>query len=571
MKKILPFLKPYGKQLIVGPFFKLTEAILELLIPTFMGLLIDNGVKRGDFDYTVKTGLFMLALAAAGVFSAYICQYSASVASQGFGTDMRKAVFRHIGTFSRSQTDLFGTSSLINRMTSDINQLQSAVAMLIRLVIRAPFLCIGGLVMAMLIDIKLSIVFMMVIPLFIFVLTAVMKKTVPLYSLVQGKLDRLSLLLRENFSGIRVIRAFSAGEREKERFNAANREYASTAVYVGKIAAATNPVTTLIMNFAVAAVILAGGIRVNSGSMTQGRIIAFINYLTLILNAMIVVADLVVLYTKAYASSKRVEEILNTEPDMKYGDRTEGADGETIVEFKNVSLKYPNAAMLSLEGISFKVRRGETIGIIGATGSGKSSLVNMIPRFYDAEDGEVMLFGRNIKEYTREFVENAVSPVMQKAVLFGGTVAENLRMGNKNASDGELEDALRAAQAYDFIDKLDDKLNSRVERGGMNFSGGQRQRLTIARALVKKSDILILDDSASALDSLTESNLRKALANYDKTMFVVSQRVISVMSADKIIVLDDGKIAGIGTHERLFEDCEIYKEICISQEAGGAA
>lgn len=567
MKKILPFLKPYALQLTVGPFFKLTEAVLELLIPTFMGLLIDNGVKKGDLDYTIKMGLFMLAAAIFGVISAYICQYSASVASQGFGTDMRSALFKHISGFSYSHMDIFGTSSLINRITGDVNQLQQAVAMLIRLVIRAPFLCVGGLVMAMLIDLKLSVIFMIVIPLFIGVLAFVMKKIVPLYSLVQKKLDRLALLLRENFSGIRVIRAFSRNKHERERFSAANAEYSKTAVYVGKIAAATNPVTTLIMNFATAAVILIGGARVNSASMTQGQIIAFINYLTLILNAMIVVADLVVLYTKAYASSKRVSEVLNTGADMLYGNETEPAKSEYILEFKNVSMKYPRAAMLSVENVSFKVKAGETIGIIGATGSGKSSLINLIPRFYDVCGGEILLCGRNIKEYTKDFIENMTSVVMQKAVLFSGTVGENMRIGNKNASDGEVIAALKTAQAFDFVNKLEGGLNAAVSRGGMNFSGGQRQRLTIARALVKKSEILILDDSASALDYLTEANLRKAVSEYKKTVFIVSQRVASVMNADRIIVLDDGKTAGIGAHKELMENCELYKEICISQEA----
>lgn len=566
MKKILPFLKPYTVQLMVGPFFKLTEAVLELLIPTFMGLLIDNGIKAGDPRYTVRMGIFMLAAAVCGVVCAYICQYSASVASQGFGTDMRTALFKHISGFSYSQMDIFGTSSLINRITGDINQLQTAVAMLIRLVIRAPFLCVGGLVMAMLIDLKLSVIFMIVIPLFIAALAFVMKKIVPLYSLVQKKLDRLALLLRENFSGIRVIRAFSRNEREKQRFSDANAEYSKTAVYVGKIAAATNPATTLIMNFAVAAVILAGGSRVYSGDMTQGQITAFIQYLTLILNAMIVVADLVVLYTKAYASAKRVSEILKTQPDMIYGDKNKAEKCGNILEFKNVSMKYPGSAALCVEGVSFKVREGETIGIIGATGSGKSSLVNLIPRFYDTCGGEVLLYGRNIKEYTKEFLEDAVSAVMQKAVLFSGTVGSNMRIGNKNADDEEIISALRAAQAFEFVDKLEGGLNARVERGGMNFSGGQRQRLTIARALVKKSEILILDDSASALDYLTESNLRKAVAEYKKTVFIVSQRVVSVMNADRIIVLDDGKAAGIGTHAELLEKCELYKEICVSQE-----
>jgi len=571
LKKILTFLKPYKLQLIIGPIFKLSEAVLEILVPTFMAMLIDNGINKNDYDYTLKMGLFMFITAICGVLFAYVCQYSASVASQGFGTDMRNAIFKHISTFSYSQMDKFGTSSLINRITNDVNQLQSAVAMLIRLVIRAPFLCVGGVIMAISIDLKLSVIFMIVIPLFILVLSIVMKRIVPLYSLVQAKLDKLSLLLRENFSGIRVIRAFSRTQREKERFNRANSEYTDTAVFVGKIASATNPITTLIMNFAVVAVIVIGGIRVDSGNMTQGQIIAFINYITQILIAMTVVADLVVLYTKAYASSKRVSEILSTEPDMKYGslDRNE-TDSDIIVEFKDVSMKYPKAGLLSLEDISFSVKKGETVGIIGATGSGKSTLINMIPRFYDAQSGEVRIYGRNIKEYTKEYLQNLTGVVMQKSVLFSGTLAENMRIGNKNASDDDIIKALTAAQAYDFVKELNGGLDARVERGGLNFSGGQRQRLTIARALVKNPEILILDDSSSALDYLTEFNLRNAIKEYDKTVFIVSQRVASVMEADKIIVLDDGKIAGIGTHNGLMESCDIYREICVSQEVSKA-
>lgn len=568
MRTLFPFLKPYRLQLVIGPFFKLSEAVLEILIPTLMALLIDNGVNRGDTNYILKMGALMLFIATCGVIFAYICQYSASIASQGFGTDVRNALFRHINTFSYTQLDRFGTSSLINRLTGDVNQLQSAVAMLIRLVIRAPFLCVGGLIMAMILDVKLSIIFMIVIPLFVVVLILVMTKAVPLYQSVQKKLDHLALVLRENLSGVRVIRAFARTDYEKKRFSESNTSYADTAIHVGKIAALTNPVTTIIMNLAILAVIWFGGLRVNTGNMTQGQIIAFINYITQILNAMIIVANLVVLYTRAYASAKRVDEVLRVTPDMSDGGQSQ-KENRTLacVSFDHVSLRYAGTSENALSDITFHANKGEMIGIIGGTGSGKSSLISLIPRFYDATKGTVSIYGTDVRGYRQTELRDKIGIVPQKAVLFSGTVSENLRFGKEDATDAQLEQAASIAQASEFIDKLPYGYDTHLSQGGTNLSGGQRQRLTIARALVKQPDILILDDSSSALDYATDSRLRQAIREHtqDMTVFIVSQRVNSVRDADQILVLDDGCLVGVGTHSQLLDTCRVYQEICHSQ------
>lgn len=568
MKKLFPFLKPYRLQLTVGPFFKLSEAVLEILTPTLMALLIDNGVNTGDKSYIIRMGIIMLVIATCGVLFAYICQYSASIASQGFGTDVRNALFKKIGTFSFAELDRFGAPSLINRVTGDVNQLQSAVAMLIRLVIRAPFLCIGGLVMAMAIDLKLSIIFMIVIPLFIFVLFLVMFKAVPLYTMVQKKLDALTLVLRENLSGVRVIRAFAGVKRERERFKESNDDYYLTAVRVGRIAALTNPATTIIMNFAAIAVIYFGGIRVNTGHLTQGEVIAFINYITQILNAMIVVANLVVLYTKAYASAKRVSEVLSADTSIKYGKTSLSSAGSTAVEFKNVSFTYARSRVAAVDKLNLAVKTGETIGIIGGTGSGKTTLAGLIPRFYDATEGEVKINGIDVRDYSEEALRDTVAIVQQREMLFSGTIAENLRMAKPDASYDEMRGALEASQAAEFVDKLENGVETYVTQGGNNLSGGQKQRLTIARALIKKSPILILDDSASALDYATDASLRRAIkeSTDGQTVIIISQRVSSVKDADRIIVMDDGETVGIGTHAELLKNCEIYREICLSQE-----
>lgn len=570
MRKLIKFLKPYRLQLSVGPVFKLIEAILELLIPTLMAALIDNGINRGDTGYVLRMGAIMLITATCGVLSAYICQYSASVASQGFGTDVRNAMYKKISTLSHSQLDKFSTASLINRITLDVNQLQGAVAMLIRLVIRAPFLCVGGLVMTMLLDFKLSLILMVVIVLFILLLFLVMFRAVPLYNSVQKKLDSLTLILREHLSGVRVIRAFARVGAERKRFDSANTDFADTAIRVGKIAALTNPATTLLMNAAIVAVIQYGGIRVNVGSLTQGEVIACINYLTQILNAMIVVANLVILYTKAYASAKRVSEVLETEPELRDGSGAQAVISAAKIEFSGASLRYTDGADCALEDINLAIAPGETIGIIGVTGSGKSSLASLIPRFYDTADGSVSVDGVNVKDYPIEALRAKIGIVQQRAVLFSGSVRENMLMGNPDATDDEIRLALSRAQAAEFVDKLPLGLDTHISQSGSNLSGGQKQRLTIARALVKNPEILILDDSSSALDFRTDALLRKAIAELggEITVIIISQRVNTVRGADRVVVMDDGKIAACAPHAQLLRECALYREICTSQEVG---
>lgn len=566
MYKLVRFLKPYKKEFILGPLFKLAEAVLEILLPTLMALIIDNGVNTADKNYIFIIGGLMLICTTIGLICALLCQFMASRASQGVGTDIRNSIFEHIGAFSHKEIDKFGTASLINRTTSDVNQVQSAVAMLIRLVIRAPFLCIGGAAMAIIIDAKLSLILFISIPIFIIVLYLIMKKTIPMYRIVQQKLDNIALILRQNLSGVRVIRAFSAVEKEKVNFKSSTQDYYNMAVKVGKIASLTNPATTLIMNLAIIAVLWFGGIRVNLGAMTQGQIIAYINYLTLILNALIVVANLVVLFTKASASASRINEIFETNPSIQDSHtKIHESLNSPIIEFKNVSFAYNDNSEYAIENLSFKVFKGQFIGIIGGTGSGKSTIVNLIPRFYDVTKGSIFINGVNIKDYSQQNLRNKIGIVPQHAVLFSGTIKNNIRWGKKDATDEQIKQAAYIAQASDFIENLKDKYDTQISQGGINFSGGQKQRLTIARAIVKKPDILILDDSSSALDYATDSTLRKALKAITQTTIMISQRASSLTGADLIIVLDDGKVAGIGKHDELIKNCDIYKEICLSQ------
>lgn len=551
--------------------FKLFEAVLELMLPFLMSKIIDNGVANQDKDYIVKMGILMLITAVVGIICATICQYSASLVSQGVGTRIRNAVFEKIGTFSNAELDKFGTSSLVNRITNDVNQVQLAVAMLIRLVIRAPFLCIGGLVMTFVIDVKLSIIMILVLPVFILILGLIMKKTVPLYKNVQKKLDNIALVLRENLSGVRVIRAFAKTGYEKERFAYHNNEYVENAVKVGKISALLNPLTNLIMNFSIGAIIWFGGVRVNEGTMSTGEIIAFIGYVTQILAALIVISNLVTIFTKAFASGARVSEVLETEATILDGAGTvkeEDSSHPYAVEFRNVSMKYSKDSTCAVEDITLQVKKGETIGIIGGTGAGKSTIINLIPRFYDTEEGEVLVNGINVKEYDIKELRQKIGIVPQKSVLFTGTIAQNIRWGKENATDEEMQQAAETAQAYEFIQKLPDRYETPILRGGSNVSGGQRQRLAIARALIRKPEILILDDSFNALDFVTDAALRKALKNYTENMttFIVSQRVSTIAQSDWIIVLNDGEIAGIGKHKELFAACEVYREICESQQ-----
>lgn len=571
MNNLFKFAKPYKKQVILGPIFKLLEAIFEISIPTIMILITDKGIGTGDVKYIFEVGLIMLLMAILGVMSSFTCQYFSSIASQGFGTALRNEMFKKIGTFSYNEIDDFGTPSLINRVTNDVNQLQLGLAMLIRLAIRVPFLCIGGIVMAMYLDIKLSLIMYLSIPFFAFAIYLIMSKSLPLYKVVQKKLDKLALILRENLSGVRVIRAFARVEGEKVRFKESNEELASTAIHVGKISALMNPVTSIIMNFALMAVIWFGGIRVNEGAMTTGKVIAYINYINMVLSALIVLANLIVTFTKAAASAVRVNEVLNTEASIKYsGNSTFSINNNEnipILKFDNVSFSYKDSKEDAITNISFEIKKGQMVGIIGGTGSGKTTLVNLIPRLYDATKGNILINGINVKDFNKKELDNNIGLVPQKAVLFSGTVAENIRWGAQNATMEEVIRAAKIGMAADFVEKMSEKYDTYISQGGVNFSGGQKQRLTIARALVKNPEILIMDDSLSALDYATDAALRQALKENSQgtTVIMVTQRISTIKDADLIIVLDDGNLAGVGTHEELLKECNVYKEICSSQ------
>ena len=545
--------------------------MLELYLPLLMAKVIDDGIAKGDTGYILKMGGVMLGIVTVGLLCALVCQYVASVTSQGFGTGLRHAVFRRITSLSHAELDAFGTPSLINRVTSDVNQLQYAVAMLIRLVIRAPFLCVGGIVMAMTIDLRLSLVIIVAIPLFVLIITLVMRKTVPLYRTVQGRLDKLTRVLRENLSGVRVIRAFARTDKEQKRFGGATEEHTAASIRVGKLAALLNPGTQLIMNLAILAIVWFGGLRVEAGGMTTGEIIAFINYVNQILLALLVVANLVGTFTKAYASAGRVLEVLGAEPSIQEeeGGETQGVPGTPAVEFRHVDFSYGGDRVLT--DISFSAPRGAMVGILGGTGSGKSTLMHLLMRFYDVEAGAVLVEGRDVREYAPDALRHKVGLVPQKAELFSGTIADNIRWGDPQADDQAVRDAAVMAQADEFIRRQKDGYQSLVERGGTNLSGGQKQRLTIARALVRRPAILVLDDSSSALDYATVAALRRAIREGTEgmTVFMVSQRVSAVKQADLILMLDDGELAGAGSHEELLATCEAYREICESQEKGG--
>lgn len=566
------YLGGFKKELIIGPAAKLTEAVFELIVPLIMADIIDVGINGGaGKPYIYRMGGIMVLMGALGLCCALVCQYLASRASQGVGTVIRNDLFRHIGSLSHAELDRFGTPSLITRVTNDVNQVQSAVAMLIRLVVRAPFLVIGAAVMAMAIDLKLSLIFLAVMPLVAAVLYFIMFRSVPLYRVIQKKLDKISLITRESLSGARVIRAFSGEEAEEKRFREANDDFAETSMRVGRLSALLNPLTYAIMNLAIAAIVWFGGFRVDSGALTQGQVIAFVNYMTQISLALVVVANLVVLFTKAAASSARINEVFDTEPSIKDGSGAEVLADAPVIEFRDVSFSYSEGGDNALEHISFSVQKGETVGIIGGTGSGKSTLVSLIPRFYDAEQGSVLINGADVKSYGLKELRKRIGFVPQKAMLFSGTVAENLRWGNENATEEQLRKAAETAQAKEFIDKMSDGFNTHINQGGRNLSGGQKQRLTIARALTGSPEILILDDSASALDFATDAALRKAIAKdtQNMTVMIVSQRATSIRHADKIVVLDDGEAVGIGTHNQLLESCGVYREIVMSQESKG--
>lgn len=565
--RLARYLKHYRLQVTIGPVFKLLEAIFELIVPLIMANIIDIGVKNRDTGYIGQQGVLLVILGITGLLSALICQYSASFASQGVGTILRRDLFHHINTLSHKEIDKIGTPSLITRMTSDINQIQLAVAMLIRLVIRAPFLVVGAIIMASTVSIKLSVIFFGAAVLIGLTLYLIMSKSVPFFKVIQKRLDRISLLSRENLRGNRVIRAFARQEEDEKRFSHAAEELTNASISAGRISVLLSPLTCIITNVAIALIIWFGGINVNIGGLSQGDIIALVNYMTQIMLAMVVVADLVVIFTRASASAARINEIFDTQTTVKDDKKEEKpkAENDYAIEFRNVSFSYGEGE--ALKDITFSLKKGETMGIIGGTGSGKSTLANLIPRFYDASEGEVLVKGVDVKKYGLEELRNMIGVVAQKTVLFKGTLRSNMQWGKENASDEDIEKALKIAQSWDFVSKLPGKLDFDVSQGGKNFSGGQRQRLTIARALVKHPDILILDDSFSALDFATDANLRKELREKtsDTTVVIVSQRASTIRNADKIIVLDEGKCAGIGTHKELFDSCPEYREICLSQ------
>lgn len=561
------YLGAVRKEIIIGQSAKLTEAIFEVIVPLIMANIVDKGINGGlGKPYILKMGGILVLLGALGLSFALICQYLASKASQSVGTVIRSDMFRHINTLSHSELDKLGTPSLITRLTNDINQVERAVAMFIRLVVRAPFIVIGSAVMAMSINLKMSVIFVVIMPLVALVLYLIMSRSVKYYKVIQKKLDRISLVTREGLSGVRVIRAFSRQDTERERFGEANDEYLDISLKVGRLSALLNPLTYVILNLSIAFIVYYGGNLVNIGDLTQGEVIAFVNYMTQISLALVVVANLVVLFTKAAASSARINEVLETKPSIVSGTAADGTNSENAVEFSHVYFSYNGSSEYALEDINFTAKKGETIGIIGGTGSGKSTLASLIPRFYDITKGELKIDGINADEYDTQALRGNIGTVPQKAVLFSGTVAENMRWGKRDATEEEIMSALETAQAKEFVDKMPDGLKTHISQGGKNLSGGQKQRLTIARALVSRPKILILDDSASALDFATDAALRKAVAGIkDMTVFIISQRANSVMQADKIIVLDDGKQAGIGTHSELLESCDIYREICYSQ------
>lgn len=568
MYKLLKYLKKYKKQCVLGPFFKLTEAVFELIIPLVMAKIIDVGIKNNDVGYILKMGGIMVALGITGFSVVLIAQYFAAQASQGFGTALRNDMFAHIQKFSSNELDKFGTPTLITRITNDINQLQICVAMTLRLFLRSPFLVIGAIIMSLTIDFRLTLIFLISTPLIGLTIYIIMSRSIPFFKKIQRILDRISLLTRENLAGVRVIRAFSKQENEIERFEEINRDIKNTEIIVGKISALLNPLTYVIMNFAIIAIIWFGGKSVSYGNLTQGELIALVNYIIQILFALIVVANLVVIYMKSFASASRINEVLETKPNItEQTKETIRIKNFSKIEFKNVSFSYQDASEPALNNISVKINKGETIGIIGGTGSGKSTFVNLLPRFYDVTSGEILIDGINIKEYSFAQLRGQIGIVPQKSILFSGTIRDNMKFGNPDATDDEIYHALEIAQAKEFVDAEIDGLDKEIIQKGINLSGGQRQRLTIARAIVSKPEILILDDSSSALDYATDAALRKAInLEFDNmTVIIVSQRANSIKNSGQIIVLDDGKIVGTGQHQTLFESCETYREICLSQ------
>ena len=571
MKNLKKYFKSYTLELILGPFCKLMEAVTELIIPMLIASMIDVGVANNDTKHIILYGIIVIALNFIGISMALVCQKSAAKASVGIAKNLRSDLYKKLNTFSHAELDKYSTATINNRLTHDVTRVQQAIAIVMRLVMRSPFLLIGSIIMAMMIDLKLSLVFLAVTPLVALVVFVVMKSTVPLYNKTQKNLDQVSNITRENLQGSRVVRAFNKEDFEENRFQLATKKLEKSSINVSVVSSLLNPLTTTIINFAIVAILWFGGIQVNIGNLSQGQIIAFINYLTQISMALISLANIVVTLIKAINCNKRINEILDTETSIKNPKKQTNTlceqNYDFEIEFINVSFAYSNVAKNAINKLNLKVKKGETIGIIGGTGSGKSSVIYLLPRFYDATEGSVKVKGIDVKEYKLTELRKLFGIVPQKSVLFSGTLRENMQWRKQNASDKEIFKALKIAQAEDFVKELDGKLDFEVQAGGKNFSGGQRQRLTIARALVGNPEILILDDSASALDFQTDANLRASIKNNLKntTVFIVSQRVNSIKNADKIVVLDKGNVVGLGTHNELMKNCEIYKEIHDSQ------
>lgn len=573
MKMIIRFMKDYKKESILAPLFKMLEAMLELLVPLVVAAIIDKGIYTGSRRYIFMMCLVLFALAIIGLLFSITAQYFAAKSAVGAASAMRSRLFSHILSFGYREMDDIGSSTLITRMTSDINQVQNGINMVLRLFLRSPFIVFGAMIMAFTIDVRAALIFVVTIPLLSLVVFTVMGVTKPIYKRVQAALDHILNITRENLTGVRVIRAFNREESEKEAFFAGNDRLTALQKLAGMISGLTNPLTLVIINLAIIVLIQTGAVRVNEGSLSQGEVVALYNYLSQILVELIKFANLIVTITKALASVNRVQDIFAIVPEMKEGSLEyssfypEKQSGVPAVEFSDVSFCYNEGGEAAVSDITFRVEPGETIGIIGGTGAGKTTLVNLIPRFYDAVSGTVSLFGHDVKEYSFRELRNMVSVVPQKAQLFAGTIRSNLLMGVPEAAEQEIEEALAISQAKEFVDEKDGRLDAYVEQGGRNLSGGQKQRLTLARALLKKAPVLIMDDSASALDFATDARLRQAIKEmkHKPTVFIVAQRASSLMHADKIIVLDDGKIAGMGDHASLLQECDIYREIYETQ------
>jgi len=567
VRKLLRFLKDYKKESILSPLFKLLEASFELFVPLVMAAIIDTGIDNKDGGFILKMCGILILLAIVGLTCSITAQYFAAKAAVGFATKVRHALFDHIQKLSYTEMDTAGTDTMITRMTSDINQAQSGVNMVLRLFLRSPFIVFGAMIMAFTIDVKAALIFVVTIPVLSVVVFGIMIITIPLFRRVQASLDKVLGVTRENLTGSRVIRAFNKEQEEIADFDESNERLTDVQLFVGKISALMNPLTYIIINVALVILIWTGAIQVNIGKISQGEVVALVNYMSQILVELVKLANLIITVTKAIACGNRVQSIFEMETSMVDGNGSKKEDTGYTVEFRNVSMRYKGAGADTLTGIDFKAKPGDTIGIIGGTGSGKSSVVNLIPRFYDVTEGQVMVDGMDVREYKITDLRDKIGIVPQKAVLFAGTVRSNLAWGKEDATEEEMQQALSVAQAAEVVDKKDGKLDAEVEQGGKNFSGGQKQRLTIARALVKQPEILIMDDSSSALDYATDAKLRQAIHNMPSrpTVFIVSQRAASIMYADKIIVLDDGTVAGTGTHEELLKDCSVYQEIYYSQ------